>query len=177
MTELKNQILSAVSELTELAKLKKGDILVVGCSTSEVSGGTIGKNSNAELGELIFNTLNDFLSPKGIYLACQCCEHLNRAIVIERETVKNDESIVFVIPKAKAGGSFATAAYKRFKNPAVVEEIRADAGIDIGLTLIGMHIKNVAVPVRLKTVKIGQAPITAAYSRPRYIGGERAVYK
>ena len=176
MKNLKYQILSAVAELTEIAKLKEGDILVVGCSTSEVSGDMIGKNSNVQTGEIIFNTLNHFLSEKGIFLACQCCEHLNRAIVIEKDAVKCSDDIVCVVPKAKAGGSFATAAYKGFKNPVVVEEIKADAGLDIGLTLIGMHLKKVVVPVRLSTTKIGEALLNAAYTRPKYIGGERAEY-
>ena len=176
MKNLKYQILSAVAELTEIAKLKEGDILVVGCSTSEVSGDMIGKNSNVQTGEIIFNTLNHFLSEKGIFLACQCCEHLNRAIVIEKDAVKCSDDIVCVVPKAKAGGSFAIAAYKGFKNPVVVEEIKADAGLDIGLTLIGMHLKKVVVPVRLSTTKIGEALLNAAYTRPKYIGGERAEY-
>ncbi len=176
MKNLKYQILSAVAELTEIAKLKEGDILVVGCSTSEVSGGMIGKNSNVQTGEIIFNTLNDFLSEKGIFLACQCCEHLNRAIVIEKDAVKCNDDIVCVVPKPKAGGSFATAAYKGFKNPVVVEQIKADAGLDIGLTFIGMHLKKVVVPVRLSTKKIGEALLNAAYTRPKYIGGERAEY-
>lgn len=177
MENIRDQIISAISQLTEIANLKEGDILVVGCSTSEVSGGIIGKNSNEQLGEIIFNALNDFLSAKGIFLACQCCEHLNRAIVIEKEAIRCNEDIVCVVPKAKAGGSFATAAYKGFKNPVVVEQIKADAGLDIGLTLIGMHLKKVAVPVRLSNTKIGEALLNAAYTRPKFIGGERAEYK
>ncbi len=177
MTELKNQILSAATELTEAAKLNNGDILVVGCSTSEISGGIIGKASSEELGELVFNTLNCYLAEKGIFLACQCCEHLNRAVVIEKAALKDTDDIVCVVPKLKAGGSLATAAYKGFNNPVVVESIKADAGLDIGLTLIGMHIKSVAVPIRLSVKKIGAAALNAAYSRPKYIGGERAEYK
>ncbi len=171
VTELNN----AISELCDVANLKCGDIVVVGCSTSEVDGGRIGKQSNVDLGVLIFETLNKFLSEKGIFLAAQCCEHLNRAIVVEADAVKCMDKVC-VIPQPKAGGSFATAAYKGFKNPVVVENICADAGLDIGLTLIGMHLKHVAVPVRLEIKKIGEALITAAYTRPKFIGGERAVY-
>ena len=116
------------------------------------------------------------LQEYGIYLAAQCCEHLNRAIIIEREALPKEAEIVSVIPQPKAGGSFATTAWERFQNPVVVETIRAAAGIDIGGTLIGMHLKQVAVPVRLQITKIGEANILCARTRPKYIGGERAVY-
>ncbi len=164
-----------IEELCTVADIKKGDIVIIGCSTSEVTGGKIGKNSNEEIGELIFNTLNTVLTEKGAYLAAQCCEHLNRAIVIERDAVTTEE-IVNVVPQIKAGGSFATAAYRNFKNPIVIESIKANAGLDIGLTLIGMHLKNVAVPVRLSVAKIGDAIISAAKTRPKFIGGVRATY-
>ena len=157
------------------AKLKKDDIVVIGCSTSEVAGGIIGKNSNSDLGQIIFKTINEVLSDRGAYLAAQCCEHLNRAIVIEKKAVPNAET-VNVVPQVKAGGSFATAAYNNFENPVVVESIKADAGLDIGLTLIGMHLKHVAVPVRLSLNKIGNATISAARTRPKFIGGIRATY-
>lgn len=165
----------AIEELLEKAGLKKGDIVVIGCSTSEILGSKLGTNSNPETAKILFESIYECLCSKGIYLAAQCCEHLNRAIVVEREAVPYAET-ANVIPQPKAGGSFATEAYKHFKDPVVVEEIKADAGIDIGLTLIGMHLKKVAVPVRLKTDKIGEAKIVAARTRPKFIGGTRAVY-
>ena len=179
MTELNdkiyNQAKQAATELCELAKLKAGDIMVVGCSSSEVAGGKIGKNSSMETAEAVFSGIYEVLQSKGIYLACQCCEHLNRAIIAEKEAVSNAE-IVNVVPQPKAGGSFATMAYKTFRNPVALEEIKADAGLDIGGTLIGMHLKNVAVPTRLSINRIGDAVLLAARTRPKFIGGCRAVY-
>ena len=166
---------SAIEELCETAKLKAGAIVVVGCSTSEVLGSKVGTNSDPDTAKVIFQSIHDFLDSRGIYLAAQCCEHLNRAIVVEADAVKGAE-IVNVVPQPKAGGSFATAAYHGFREPVVVEEIRADAGLDIGATLIGMHLKRVAVPVRLKTTHIGEAILIAARTRPKFIGGVRAVY-
>lgn len=165
----------AVEELIEKANLKKGDILVVGCSTSEVLGNKIGTNSSPDAAKILFESIYSVLDEKEIYLAAQCCEHLNRAIIIEKEAVPNAE-YVNVVPKPKAGGSFATEAYQHFKSPVAVEEIKADAGIDIGSTLIGMHLKKVAVPVRLEIKKIGEALVTAARTRPKFIGGQRANY-
>ena len=173
--EITVQCKKAVEELIEKADLKKGNILVVGCSTSEVIGSKIGTNSSPDTAKMLFESIYDVLNKKGIYLAAQCCEHLNRAIIIERDAVPNAES-VNVVPQPKAGGSFATEAYTHFKNPVAVEEIKADAGIDIGSTLIGMHLKKVAVPVRLEVKKIGEASVTAARTRAKFIGGERAVY-
>lgn len=173
--EIKEQAGQAVRELCEIAGLQKGSIFVVGCSTSEVCGDKIGTNSNVEAADALVQGVYEVLQEKGIYLAAQCCEHLNRAIVVEREAVPFSE-IVNVIPQPKAGGSFATKTYEILKNPVVVEEIKADAGIDIGATLIGMHIKKVAVPVRLQNHIIGSAQVTAARSRAKFIGGERAVY-
>ena len=135
----------------------------------------IGHNSSLEAAEAVFKGIYEALTDSGVYLAAQCCEHLNRAIIIEREAVPNCE-IVNVVPQPKAGGSFATTAYKTFKNPVALEEIKADAGLDIGGTLIGMHLKRVAVPVRLSVDHIGSAILLAARTRPKYIGGERAVY-
>ena len=177
MLEIKVQAEIAVKELIEIANLKKGDVLVVGCSSSEVSGEKIGTSSAPDIAKELFNAISKVLNKKGIYLAAQCCEHLNRAIIIESELAQNKGlSVVNVVPVAKAGGSFATAAYNNFKNPCAVENIKADAGIDIGATLIGMHLKEVAVPVRLSVSKIGEAPITAARTRPKFIGGARANY-
>ena len=166
---------NVINEFLAVADLCKGSILVVGCSTSEVVGSKIGTNSDPDTALEIYEGISSVLNEKGIYLAVQCCEHLNRAIVVEREAVPFSE-YVNVVPQKKAGGSLATVAYNSFKNPVVVEEIKADAGIDIGLTLIGMHLKKVAVPVRLSTNKIGNALFTCARTRPKFIGGERAVY-
>ena len=172
---IKNECISVIEELIAKADLGKGSILVVGCSTSEVVGSKIGTNSDPDTALEIYEGISSVLNEKGIYMAVQCCEHLNRAIVVEREAVPFAEA-VNVIPQKKAGGSLATVAYQRFKSPVVIEEIKADAGIDIGLTLIGMHLKKVAVPLRLSTNKIGNALFTCARTRPKFIGGERAVY-
>ena len=169
------QTTAVMEEMGEKAKLKKGNIFVIGCSTSEVIGATIGTNSSPEIAEMIFKALHDYARKKEIYLAFQCCEHLNRAIVVEREAVPNAEP-VNVVPQPKAGGSLATAAYHGFVHPVVVEEIKADAGIDIGSTLIGMNLKKVAVPVRLEHHTIGEATVVAARTRPKFIGGVRATY-
>ena len=158
------------------ANLKKGDILVVGCSSSEVCGGIIGHESNVEVAKYIYSGIDIAAEEFGIYIAAQCCEHLNRAIVVEREALPNAEEVC-VVPKPKAGGSWAATAYEKFKDPIVVEEIAANAGLDIGCTLIGMHLKKVAVPVRLKNNRLGEALVLAAKTRPKYIGGERAKYE
>lgn len=162
-------------EIIEVAGLKKGQILVVGCSTSEICGDKIGTNSNLDVAKAAFKGIYEVASSKGIYIAAQCCEHLNRAIIVEQAAVPFSE-IVNVVPQPKAGGSLATTAYSVFENPVAVEEIKADAGIDIGGTLIGMHLKKVAVPVRLTNNKIGQAHVAAARTRAKFIGGERAHY-
>lgn len=177
MNDIQIQAETAVNELIAVSKLKKGDVFVVGCSTSEVIGEKIGTNSSFETAKELFSTIYNVLNEKGIYLAAQCCEHLNRAIIIEAELAERlNLQQVNVVPQPKAGGSFATAAYEAFENPTAVEHIKADAGIDIGGTLIGMHLKEVAVPVRLSVKKIGEAPIIAARTRMKFIGGERAHY-
>ena len=173
--EIAKQAEEVCAELCETAGLKEGQILVIGCSTSEVCGDRIGSNSNFDVAGAVFSGISKVAREKGIYIAAQCCEHLNRAIIIERDAVPGAD-IVNVVPKPKAGGSFATTAYENFSDPVAVEEIRADAGIDIGDTFIGMHLKKVAVPVRLEHNRIGQAHITAARVRPKFIGGERAHY-
>ena len=173
--ELYNQALAVIKEAVEKCNVKKGDIFVIGCSTSEIMGSKIGGNSNPETANVVFYAIYSYLKENGIYLAAQCCEHLNRAIITERSAVPFKDE-VNVVPQPKAGGSFATAAYKAFENPVAVEQIEAKAGIDIGLTLIGMHLKKVAVPVRLENNKIGEALVVAARTRPKFIGGERAVY-
>lgn len=169
------QARAALSELCEKAKLQPGNIVVVGCSTSEVMGSTIGTNSNFDIAGEIFKGLYDYARSKGLFLAIQCCEHLNRAIITERSAVPFAE-IVNVVPQPKAGGSLATQAYAGFQDPVAVEEIKADAGLDIGLTLIGMHLKKVAVPVRLENNRIGDAIVVAARTRPKFVGGVRAIY-
>ena len=173
--DIREQAAAACRELCEKAGLQKGQILVVGCSSSEICGSKIGSSSNPEMAEAVFSGIYEILQEKGIYLAAQCCEHLNRALIVEQEAVI-DREIVNVVPQPKAGGSFATAAYRHFRHPVAVEEIYADGGIDIGSTLIGMHLKRVAVPVRLDNNRIGQACVTAARVRPKFIGGERACY-
>ena len=173
--ELRKQAEKTTEEICEKSNLKEGQILVVGCSSSEICGDKIGSNSNLEVAQAVFAGIYHVLQQKKIYLAAQCCEHLNRAIIVEREAVSSSE-IVNVVPQPKAGGSFGTTAYKTFKNPVAVEEIKADAGIDIGGTLIGMHIKKVAVPVKLENHTIGAANVLAARTRPKFIGGCRAVY-
>ena len=175
--EIAAQARTAVNELVELAGLSEGDIMVIGCSSSEIGGHKIGSDSSVEIGQAVFSAIHSILKSKKIYLAAQCCEHLNRAIILEKEAaLQNRFPIVNAVPQPKAGGSFATAAYKGFAHPVAVEEITAQAGIDIGGTLIGMHLAKVAVPVRLSVDKIGEAHIICARTRPKFIGGERAHY-
>lgn len=172
---IREQAAQAVRELCDAAGLRPGQIVVVGCSTSEVRGGRIGTDSAPEDGRELAETVLAELSARGLYLAAQCCEHLNRCLIVERAAVPDLEP-VNVVPQSKAGGSFATAAYGLMKNPVAVERIRADAGLDIGGTLIGMHLREVAVPVRLTLERIGAAIVLAARTRPRFIGGSRAAY-
>lgn len=169
------QARSVIAEITDKANLKRGSVLVIGCSTSEIVGARIGTNSVPAVAAEVFGAFLDYAKEQGIYLAVQCCEHLNRAIVIERAAAAGLE-IVNAIPQPKAGGSMATQAYAMLQDPVVVEEIKADAGIDIGFTLIGMHLKRVAVPVRLENNRIGEALVVAARTRLKFIGGARAVY-
>ena len=177
MTEIRNQISTALSELFDAAKCENGDILVVGCSTSEVLGEKIGSSGSLETANEIFLTIKELCDIKGLFLACQCCEHLNRALVVEKELAKkNGLTIVCAVPHEYAGGSFATSAYRNFKEPVLVESIKAQLGMDIGQTFIGMHLDTVAVPVRTSIKQIGSAIVTFARTRPKYIGGERAKY-
>ena len=173
--QVRQEAAKAAAQLAEAARLHKGQIVVVGCSTSEVVGKKVGSWSTPEIAAAIFEGLSSVFGPMGVYIAAQCCEHLNRAIIVEHEAVPNAE-IVNVVPQPKAGSSFATAAYQAFRHPVALEEIRADAGLDIGGTLIGMHLKKVAVPVRLPQDHIGDAILLAARVRPKFIGGDRAVY-
>lgn len=174
---IKQQAEQAVTELLEVAKLKRGDLFVIGCSSSEIVGLKIGKGSSLEAAQAAFAGIYPVLKERGIYLAVQCCEHLNRALIIEEAAAeKFGYEIVNVRPWPKAGGSFATTAWENFEHPVAVEHIKAKAGIDIGGTLIGMHLKDVAVPVRLSIKQIGEANILCARTRPKSIGGERARY-
>ena len=175
LEQVKEEAANAAKQLVAEARLHKGQIVVVGCSTSEVVGHKVGSWSTPEVGQAIFDGLNRVFAPMGIYIAAQCCEHLNRALIVDYEAVPGAE-IVNVVPQPKAGSSFATAAYNAFSHPVALEEIKADAGLDIGGTLIGMHLKRVAVPVRLAQKHIGDAVLLAARVRPKFIGGERAIY-
>lgn len=175
--EICAQAKRAMEELLERGKFKPGNIVVVGCSSSEIVGANIGKGSTPEAAAAVAAAIMPIVAQHGGLLAAQCCEHLNRALVVERETAeKFGYDIVSVRPRPKAGGSFATAVYESFSDPVVVEHIRASAGLDIGNTMIGMHMKDVAVPLRLETKRIGEAWVNAAYSRPKLIGGSRADY-
>lgn len=175
--QIKTETEKAVRELLEKTNLKKGSIVVVGCSSSEILGEHIGKGSSPETGAVVAEAVLKVLGENGIYLAAQCCEHLNRALVIERAAAeKYMLEEVCVRPMPKAGGSFATAVYDKLDDPVMVEHVKAHAGIDIGCTLIGMHLKDVAVPLRLSVKTIGSALVNAAYTRPKLIGGVRAHY-
>lgn len=178
MKHIQAQAEAAVRELIEVAGLRRGEILVVGCSSSEIVGGSIGHASSTEAADAVFAAIAPILAEKGIYLAAQCCEHLNRALILERRAAEAfGLEPVCVVPQPKAGGSFATAAWREFSDPVAVEHIRAHAGLDIGGTLIGMHLREVAVPVRLSVQSIGEARLLAARTRPKYIGGIRARYE
>ena len=174
--DIKEQARTAAAELVEAANLKEGDIFVIGCSSSEVVGLRIGKGSDINAAEAVYEGVMSVLEPKGIFLAAQCCEHLNRAVIVEKAALLPGTEIVNAVPQPHAGGSFAVTVYKNAKCPVAVEEIKADAGMDIGGTLIGMHLKKVAVPVRLSIKQIGEAPLICARTRPKFIGGSRAVY-
>lgn len=168
----------AAKALLAEAALKSGSLLVVGCSTSEVAGARIGSDSSPELGKALFGGIYRAAQEAGVYLAAQCCEHLNRALILEEEAAaRYGYEPVNVMPQPKAGGSFATAAYHAFAHPVAVEHIRAHAGMDIGDTLIGMHLKDVAVPVRLPMKQIGAAHLVCARTRRKFIGGCRAKYE
>ena len=177
LSELTAQARRATEELLEAAHLETGDIFVVGCSSSEIRGGRIGHDSSMEVAAAVLAGMLPPLQEQGVYLAAQCCEHLNRSIVIEREAAKKYGcQIVAAIPQPHAGGSWATNCWRTFKDPVLVEEVKAAAGMDIGGTLIGMHLRRVAVPVRLSMDHIGEAILLCARTRPPFIGGSRAVY-
>ena len=178
LNQIKKDLIFITEDVLKKTNTQAGDIFVVGCSSSEVVGGIIGQNSSEETGKLIAETLIDLLKEKDIHLAVQGCEHINRALTVEKEVAqKLGLEVVSVVPKLHAGGSCATAAYKYMQNPVEVEHIIADAGIDIGDTSIGMHIKHVQIPVRPELNKLGSAHVTALGNRPKLIGGARAEYK
>ena len=174
--EIKKQAESAINELLEKSHLEKGDIFIIGCSSSEIKGGPIGKNSDIDAAKAVYEGVKPALDKRGIFLAAQCCEHLNRAVIMEKEALLPGQDIVNVVPQLHAGGSFAVTVYENLKEPVAVEFVRASGGMDIGDTLIGMHLKPVAVPVRIETKKIGEANVVCARTRPKFIGGERAAY-
>ena len=176
--EITKQARTVVTELLEQANMKPGSLLVIGCSSSEMVGKRIGKGSSMEAAQAAFAGIYPVLQEQGIHLAVQCCEHLNRALILEREVVeKRGYEIVNVMPQPHAGGSFAVTAWNAFSDPVAVETIAAEAGIDIGGTLIGMHLRRVAVPVRTSEKQIGEAIVLCARTRPKYIGGPRAIYQ
>ncbi|MDE7219128.1 MAG: TIGR01440 family protein [Oscillospiraceae bacterium] len=178
LQEIQAQAARAAAELLDAAGLRPGDIFVVGCSSSEIMGGHIGKASSLEAARAVFTGIYPLLEERGLYLAAQCCEHLNRALIVEADcAAKYGYDPVSVRPQPKAGGSFAATAWECFRCPAAVEQIRAHAGLDIGGTLIGMHLRPVAVPVRLSLDHIGQAALLCARTRPKFIGGSRACYE
>ena len=169
---------TVLTELLDQAALRPGALLVVGCSSSEIVGAQIGKGSSMEAAQAAFRGIWPILQERGIALAVQCCEHLNRALIMERAVAeRKDYEIVNVVPQPHAGGSFAVTAWNAFEDPVTVETIQADAGIDIGGTLIGMHLRRVAVPVRTSLDHIGDAIVLCARTRPKYIGGPRAMYQ
>ncbi len=173
--EIKNQAREAARELCGITKIKPGQLVIVGCSTSEIMGQKVGSLSTPEIGQAVFEGISEVLNEKGVFLAAQCCEHLNRAVIMERAASAGFE-IVNAVPRPEAGGAFAAAVYGGLEDPVAVEAVRADAGLDIGNTLIGMHLKKVAVPLRLTVTHIGKAPLNAARTRPKFVGGARAVY-
>jgi len=168
----------AIKELLAVAKLEEEDILVIGCSTSEIKGKKIGSASAPNIAIELVNTFIPIIKREKIFLAVQCCEHLNRALVVDKRCVeKYNLPKVMVIPYPRAGGALSSAYYRFLNNPVIVEEIQANAGLDIGDTFIGMHLKRVAIPVRLSVKKIGNAHLTAVRVREKLIGGERAKYE
>lgn len=177
LKEIGDQTRQAVCEFLDISKMKEEQILVMGCSSSEIASSRIGSFSSKEIGETVYRALADECERRNIYLAAQCCEHLNRALIIEEKAAeKYGYELVNVVPQLKAGGSFATAAWAGMINPVAVEKIAAHGGMDIGDTLIGMHLRAVAVPVRIPTSQIGGARVVCARVRPKFVGGARACY-
>ena len=177
LEELVQELEESIEELIRKGNAKAGSVLVIGCSTSEILGNRIGTGGSLKAAKAFFAAVHKVTKKHKIMLAAQCCEHLNRAIILEEEAAaKYGWEPVNAVPQLKAGGSFATATYQTLEHPAAVEHIRAHAGIDIGDTLIGMHLRDVAVPVRTARNRIGKAHVVCARTRPKFIGGERACY-
>ena len=177
MDRIREQVKKAAEELLAVARCRRRDIIVVGCSSSEIAGKMIGTGSNEDAARAVLEGIAPLLEQRGLFLAAQCCEHLNRALIIEREAAEYYRlPVCNVVPQPKAGGSFATAAYALFKDPVAVERVEAAAGMDVGDTLIGMHLRPVAVPVRVSVKKIGEANLVCARTRPKFLGGVRAQY-
>lgn len=177
LQDITSKVTNVVDELIKVANLKANQIVIIGCSTSEIQGKRIGSASSMDIAKAVFDGIIPFIKSKNLFLAVQCCEHLNRALIVEEECVnKYGYETVTVLPHLHAGGAFATNAYNQFKSPVLVESISAHAGIDIGDIFIGMHLKRVAVPVRCEIKNIGEAHLTMARTRPLLIGGERAKY-
>lgn len=175
--QVQSHMHSLIVEWLDSDFIKENDVFVVGCSTSEVAGEQIGSSGSEAIAAHILTALRR-LQEEGIHLAFQCCEHLNRSLVVERETMKQyNLEEVSAIPSPEAGGSMASFAYKNFQDPVLVESLQANAGIDIGDTMIGMHLKHVAVPLRFEQQMIGHARVTGARTRPKLIGGARAQYQ
>ena len=169
LNKIREEAARAAEEITEASHIGEGDILVVGCSSSEILGAHIGKGSSLEAAQAVYEGIQSVLRPRKIYLAAQCCEHLNRCVIVEKAALLPGTEICNVVPQMHAGGSFAMTVYQNAEKPVAVEEIKADA-------LIGMHLKHVAVPVRIEQKTIGEAHVVAARTRPKFIGGSRAVY-
>jgi uncharacterized protein (TIGR01440 family) len=177
LTDIKQHTSEIVNDWITLNILKPDQLFVIGCSTSEVAGERIGTSGNEQIAETLYQELSVLTEKAGVFLAYQCCEHLNRSLVVEREAQeKYNLTEVSAVPIPGAGGSMAAYAYRNMKDPVLVETVSAHAGIDIGDTFIGMQLKHVAVPIRLSRKNIGAAHLTAARTRPKLIGGERAVY-
>lgn len=176
VVDIKTQVTAILSDL-EAAFPMNGRLLVIGCSTSEVIGKRIGTGGTLEVAKAIFEAVDEFSKQVGAYLAFQGCEHINRALIIERKTaIQYGLDEVSVVPARQAGGAMAAYAFINLEDAVVVEHIKADAGIDIGDTMIGMHLKHVAVPLRSEVREIGRAHVTLAMTRPKLIGGPRAQY-
>ncbi|KMK78269.1 TIGR01440 family protein [Alkalihalobacillus pseudalcaliphilus] len=174
MEQLRHDLEQLLHDLKLAKPFTEKTLLVIGCSTSEVLGERIGTSGSQDVAAVIFSTLQK----EKIQLAFQCCEHLNRALVVERELAEEKGyEPVSAIPIRKAGGAMATYAFSQMKNPVLVEDIQADCGLDIGDTFIGMHLKKVVVPIRSEIKVLGSAHVTMAITRPKLIGGVRTVYE
>lgn len=174
---IRNDLKTALAELWKHSRAEEGSLFVAGCSTSEIAGRRIGTGGSSDIALVVFETLFEFCTDHALFLAAQACEHLNRSLVVEQEALRRHALVqVGAVPKPNAGGAFASAAWEGFENPVLVEGLQAALGIDIGNTLIGMHLRPVAVPVRVSVARIGEAPLVLARTRPKYVGGPRAEY-